>query len=445
MSEPQATRLALPAQSGITAAQAAQAAPAPASGRAHSRHAVVAAAVGNGLEMYDFTVFSFFAATIGRLFFPTTSPLASLMLSFATFGAGFVMRPLGAVLIGHLADRRGRKAALTLTIGLMTAGTALIAFAPTYTSIGLAATALVVLGRLLQGLSAGGEIGAASALLMESAGKRNRCFLVSWQGATQGGAALAGALTGAAFNALLSPEAMQSWGWRIPFMIGLLIAPVGMYIRRNLQETHEAGTAHAGLKTVFRQYWREMLLGMLLMTGSTSGMYITVFYMPTYLIQSLHLPPVTAFLAACMAGLTMLVMSPLFGMLGDRLQTRKPIIVVAILASLTWCYPNFLLLTSHATLTSVVLQIGLSVAIMSISGGTGGAMMLEAFPRQYRATGMSVMYSAGVTVFGGFAPLIVTALIAATGSPMAPAWYLMAASTISLVALMFFPTHPGRD
>lgn len=440
MSEPQAARLPLPGQSGIAPAQ-----DAPATSRPHSKRAIVAAAIGNGLEMYDFTVYSFFAATIGRLFFPTSSPAASLMLSFATFGAGFVMRPLGAVLIGHLADRRGRKAALTLTIALMTAGTALIAFAPTYGSIGLAATALVVFGRLLQGLSAGGEVGAASALLMESASKRNRCFLVSWQGATQGGAALAGALTGAACSALLSPEAMQSWGWRIPFLLGLAIAPVGMYIRRHLKETHEDGGAHADLKAVFREHWRVLLLGMLLMTGSTSGMYITVFYMPTYLIHSLHMPPVTAFLAACMAGLAMLVMSPLFARLADRLPTRKPVIVVAIVCSLLWCYPNFLMLTSHPSLVAVVIQIGISVTISSISGGAGGALMLEAFPRQHRATGMSVMYSAGVTLFGGFAPLIVTWLIATTGSPMAPAWYLICASSISLVALMLFPSHPGRD
>ena len=442
MIESQPVSLSLPPQPG--AANSTAGTP-PTAERAHARRAVVAAAIGNGLEMYDFTVYSFFAATIGRLFFPSASPLASLMLSFATFGAGFVMRPLGAVLIGHFADRRGRKAALTLTIGLMTAGTALIAFAPTHASIGLAATALVVFGRLLQGLSAGGEIGAASALLMESASKHKRCFLVSWQGATQGGAALAGALTGAAITATLSPEAMVSWGWRIPFMIGLLIAPVGFYIRRNLKETHVSSTEHANLKTVFGQYWRVLLLGMLLMTGSTSGMYITVFYMPTYLIQSIHMPPVTAFLAACMAGLAMLVMSPIFGRLADRLPTRKPIIVVAVLASLAWCYPNFLLLTTHATLVSVVLQIGVSVTIMSISGGAGAAMMMEAFPREHRATGMAVMYSLGVTVFGGFAPLIVTWLIAATGTPMAPAWYLMTASTISLIALTLFPSHPGRD
>jgi len=430
------TALSSPAGTASTAA--------PTAARPHSRRAIVAAAIGNGLEIYDFTVYSFFAATIGKLFFPSSSPLASLLLSFATFGAGFVMRPLGAVLIGSLADRRGRKTALTLTIALMTAGTALIAFTPPHASIGVTATVLVVLGRLLQGLSAGGEVGAASALLLESASKRNRCFLVSWQAATQGGAALLGALTGAAVSALLSPEAMHDWGWRLPFLLGLLIAPVGMYIRRHLQETHEGGQ-HGGIGAVFREHGRTLLLGMLLMTGSTSSMYIMVFYMPTYLVNTLHMPPVTAFLAACMAGLAMLVVAPLFGLLADRLPRRKPLLFAGGLASLALVYPNFMLLSSGPALPITMALIGGAVALMSVGSGAGAALMMEALPRHHRATGMSVMYSLGVTVFGGFAPLIVTWLIAATGSSMAPAWYLLASACISLSALALFPSHPGRD
>ena len=413
--------------------------------RPHSRRAVVAAAIGNGLEMYDFTVYSFFAATIGKLFFPSSSPLASLLLSFATFGVGFVMRPLGAVLIGNLADQRGRKAALTLTIALMTAGTALIAFTPTHASIGVAATVLVVIGRLLQGLSAGGEIGAASALLLETASKRNRCFLVSWQAATQGGAALLGALTGAAVSALLSPDAMLEWGWRLPFMLGLLIAPVGMYIRRHLQETHEGGSTHGGVGKVFREHGRTLLLGTLLMTGSTSSMNIMVYYMPTYLVTSLHLPPVTAFLAACTAGAAMLVLAPLFGLLADRLPRRKPLLFAGGLTSLALVYPNFTLLSAGPSLPLTMALIGAAVTLSSVSSGAGAALLMEALPRHQRATGMSMMYSFGVTVFGGFAPLIVTWLISATGSNMAPAGYLITASCISLTALALFPSHPGRD
>lgn len=435
----------IPLRSDAAAALATPAGSA-AAARSPARHrAVIAAAIGNGLEIYDFTVYSFFAATIGRLFFPASSPLASLLLSFATFGAGFVMRPLGAVLIGGMADRRGRKAALTLTIALMTAGTALIAFTPSYASIGVAATVLVVLGRLLQGLSAGGEVGAASALLMESATQGRRCFLVSWQAATQGAAALLGALTGAAVSATLSPEALQSWGWRVPFVIGLLIAPVGIYIRRHLEETHTENRAHASLRAVVREHGRTLLLGVFLTTSSTSSMYIMVFYMPTYLVNTVHMPQVTAFLAACVAGLTMLVMAPVFGRLADRLPGRKPLLIGNSIVSLCVLLPNFALLSSGPGLPLTLCCIALSVTIGSVGSGAGAAMMMEALPRHHRATGMSIMYSVGVTVFGGFAPLIVTWLIAATGSPMAPAGYLFCASAISFVALLLFPSHPGRE
>lgn len=433
----------LPLRSDAAAGVVTPAASAAANPRARHR-AVVAAAIGNGLEIYDFTVYSFFAATIGRLFFPTSSPTASLLLSFATFGAGFVMRPLGAVLIGGMADRRGRKAALTLTIALMTAGTALIAFTPTYASIGVAATVLVVLGRLMQGLSAGGEVGAASALLMESASQGRRCFLVSWQAATQGAAALLGALAGAAVSASLSPDALQSWGWRVPFVIGLLIAPVGIYIRRHLEETHTEDTAHASLRAVIREHGRTLLLGIFLMTSSTSSMYIMVFYMPTYLVNTVHMPQVTAFLAACVAGLTMLVMAPLFGRLADRLPRRKPLLIVNSIVSLCVMLPNFALLSSGPGLPLTLCCIALSVTIGSVGSGAGAAMMMEALPRHHRATGMSIMYSVGVTIFGGFAPLIVTWLIATTGSRMAPAGYLLCASLISFLALLRFPSHPNR-
>ncbi|WP_322047616.1 MFS transporter [Paraburkholderia sp. J67] len=415
--------------------------------RAPTRRAIVAAAIGNGLEMYDFTLYSFFAVTIGKLFFPAGSALTSLLLSFATFGVGFLMRPLGALLIGNLADRRGRKAALTLTIALMTAGTALIALTPSYASIGVSATILVVIGRLLQGLSAGGEVGAASALLMESGGKARRCFLVSWQAATQGGAALLGALSGVAVSAWLPPDALQAWGWRLPFLVGLLIAPVGFYIRRHLEETHvsEANSAFNGVRVVLREHARTLVLGTFLMTSSTSSMYVIVFYMPTYLVRTLHMPSVTAFAATCVSGFTMLVLAPLFGRFADRLPRRKPLLIANSLLSMLIVIPNFTLLSSGPGLPLTMMCVAISGTLMSIGTGAGTAMMMEALPRHHRATGMSIMYSFGVTIFGGFAPLAVTWLISATGSRMAPAGYLLCASLISFTALLLYPSNPGRD
>nr|WP_231752986.1 MFS transporter [Burkholderia sp. TSV86] len=252
------------------------------------RRTVAAAALGNGLEFFDFTVYSFFAALIGKLFFPATTDIGALMVSLATFGVGFVARPLGSIAIGAYADRAGRKPALVLTVGLMALGTGMIGFAPTYAAIGVAAPVLVVTGRLLQGFSAGGEVGAATTLLMESGGARRRGEMVSWQMASQGAAALVGAFVAAALSRLLPHDALMSWGWRVPFVFGLLIGPLGFYLRRHLDDTlhqavaaAEAHGAAAGMPAApsraARISWRQIMAGTLLVVGGTSTMYTIVF------------------------------------------------------------------------------------------------------------------------------------------------------------------------
>lgn len=404
-----------------------------------TRRIVAAAAIGNGLIMYDFTVYSFSAAIIGKLFFPSSSPLASLLMSLATFGAGFIMRPLGAMIIGNLADRKGRKAGLTLSIALMTLGTGIIAFTPSYASIGVAATLLLVFARLMQGLAAGGEIGAASAVLMELASKGRRCYVVSWRAASQGAAALAGALVGAFTTAALTPEAMQDWGWRIPFVLGMLIGPVGWYIRRHMAETPMQERHRPTLKHVFAQHPRALWFGILLMAAPSASIYITVFYMPTYLVTTLHLPPVTSLLTACLAGTVIFFGNPLLARVADRQRRRKPIQALTLISCIVLVYPAFLALTHGVGALASLLIIAGYAAVAFSNGGASSVMMLEAFPRHHRAAGMSMIYSFGVTVFGGFSPFIVTWLIAQTGNPMAPAWYLLAALCISLFALARFP------
>ncbi|MDH2431511.1 MFS transporter [Pokkaliibacter sp. MBI-7] len=410
--------------------------------RKSSASNVVAIVLGNGLEMYDFTVYSFFAAIIGKLYFPVSSSLGALLLSLATFGVGFFMRPLGAVLIGNYADKRGRKAALTLTILLMTIGTALIAFTPTYHQIGIAATLLLVMGRLLQGLSAGGEIGASSAMLMESGLAHRRCFLVSWQTASQGAAALCGALIGVGLSTAFTPAELESGWWRLPFILGLLIAPVGMYIRRQLDETHVVTAEHehkVSLRDVLRQHYRTLLLGILLMVASTSSMYLEVFYMPTYLIRNLHFPSSTAFAVASLAGAILFLVPPFVGKYCDTLKSRKTLPVCAMVLSLLVTYPAFLLLQQSTELLQAMLIIGGLILIMTAVASTIFVLMMEAFEPFSRATGISIMYAFGVTIFGGFAPFFVTALMAWTGSALVPAWYLMAATFISLIAMLLFP------
>ncbi|MGV2289612.1 MFS transporter [Trinickia sp. YCB016] len=420
--------------------------------RTSPRKVVVAASLGNALEMFDFTVFSFFAVLIGKQFFPVDNGgIVSLLLSLATFGIGFVMRPLGSIVIGNYADKRGRKPALMLTILLMALGTALIGFAPTYAQIGLAAPVLIVLGRLLQGFSAGGEIGASTAFLMESGTADRRGLMVSFQMVSQGAAALCGALAGTLLSNLLEPAALESWGWRVPFIFGLLIAPVGMYIRRHLDETHtQAEAGHAGEASaphggafgyVMKHHLREVVLGVLMIVGLTTAMYIVAFYMPSYSVKVLGMPKAGSFLSGCVAGLVMIVVSPLFGNLTDRLPSRKPLIVLGHAGILALIYPFFWAVNQYHSLAVMLPGVAILIGFLMVACSPAFLLTLEAFPARARVTGMGVIYAICVTIFGGFAQFIVTWLLHVTDNPLAPAFYMMAASAVSLAATLAFPSR----
>ncbi|WP_233885407.1 MFS transporter [Paraburkholderia flagellata] len=408
----------------------------PAATRQSQFRLIAACSIGNALEMYDFTVYSFFALLIGRLFFPSASPYGSLLLAVATFGIGFFMRPLGGLVIGSYADRRGRKAAMTLTIALMVAGTLCISVAPTYAQAGVLGSLVILAGRLLQGFSLGGEIGASTAMLMESGDVGQRGFRVSWQLGSQGISALIGALTGAVLYATLSPQALESWGWRLPFLGGLLIAPVGLYIRSKLDETHEAEPdAPSPLGTLMREHGAKVGLGILSITAGTVGMYLVVFFMPTYMIRVLKMPPSLSLLSGCATGFTMLVASLVSGRLADRLARRKRLVLGALLFNIVAIVPAFWLMTR---MPSVPLVLALSVMITAAAnlGSTPMLLMLmELLPASVRASGLSVIYSVGVTVFGGSSQFIVTWLLAKTGNPLSPAVYLVVCSLISLCAI----------
>lgn len=405
-----------------------------------SRKNIFAISLGNGLEMYDFTVYSFFAAIIGQLFFSASGPVTSLLLSLATFGVGFVMRPLGAVLIGNYADKHGRKAALSLTITLMTLGTGLIAFTPSYEHIGIFATISLVIGRLLQGLSAGGEIGAASAALMESNNKNKRCYMVSWQIASQGAAALCGALIAFTINNTLTPDEVHAWGWRIPFLLGLLIGPVGWYIRRHLdEEPMKNKDKSAPFKTVLSKQGKTIVCGVLMIWAGTATMYVEVFYMPTYLIKELNYSPTIAYAVAMLAGILLFTLMPIFGRFCDRLQSRKTLPLIAMLASFVLIYPAFLLLGSGISLVKALFIIGGLIALFAAANSSLFVLIMEAFQTQYRASGISMIYGFGVTIFGGFTPLFVASMISWSGNKMAPAFYLMIAIVVSCIAIWRFP------
>lgn len=413
---------------------------APSVAAASSRRALLATFLGNALEVYDFTVFSFFSAIIGRQFFPMASPTLSLIASLATFGAGFVARPVGAIVFGQYADRRGRKAALALTIALMAAGTAVVALTPSYEQLGLAAPILLLIGRLLQGLSAGAEIGVTSAFLLEIAAPSRRCFNVSWQAASQGAAALLGAIAALTIFTALPEADIETYGWRIPLLLGTLIGPIGWYVRRHLDEPSRVSntqTAAGEQRNSFSIF--TVAVGALVMMGSTATTYIVIFHMPTWLVTVVHLPRLTSFVAACAAGATLLIVAPLAGGLADRIPNRRVLPMACAIAALVLVLPVFNLLVHRPALPTLVIGVVALVACVAVSAGAGGALLLEGLPQEFRATGMSLIYSIGVTIFGGLSPLLVTCLGALTNDPRAPAWYLALSTLVSALAIAVYP------
>ncbi|MCY1201397.1 Proline/betaine transporter [compost metagenome] len=416
--------------------------------KAGNRRVILGASLGNGLEIFDFTVYSFFAGVIGRLYFPSESAYGSLLMAVAVFGVGFIMRPLGSMVLGAYADRKGRKAAMLATIMLMGAGTALIAFAPTHAQIGVLAPGLIVAGRLLQGFAAGGEVGAATTLLLESAGANQRAFFVSWQSISQGIAALLGASLGLLLTSILSEEALYSWGWRVPFVLGLLIVPVGVYIRRHIEETYtvdpDAAPKETPVWAVLSGHTRDLVQGILMIMSGTVMVYIVLFYMPTYMMQTHHIAAPTAYLFSCLASIVQVIAVYFTGRYVDRFRNSKKAMIVSILMGMAMAYPTFRMLELPDYLWLAVVFRMLLIVALGINMLTSTMLIVEALPRAVRATGMSMIYSFGVTIFGGSAQVVVTWLLKTTGNPMAPAWYVIGMLAVSLAATCMFKERHGR-
>jgi MHS family proline/betaine transporter-like MFS transporter len=398
------------------------------------RRAVVATTIGNTLEWFDFVMFGFLAPTMAKVFFPATDEKTGLLLAFATFGVPFLVRPLGAIVLGAYADRKGRRAALSLTIALMSLGTALLAITPGYTSFGILAPLLVVVARILQGLSAGGEFGSATAFLAEQDPAR-RGFFSSWQFASQGATTVLATGFGIALTGLLTPEQLESWGWRIPFACGALLGPVAYYIRTQLSETAEfrSITTHARpLQTVLTTQLRELTLCAGLAIAATVSAY-TMLFMPTFAAKQLGVPSSQAFAASLLGGVLQLVIVPIIGALSDR-YGRTRFSFFSALGILVCAYPLFAHLVgnpSFQTLLYVQTSIGLLVAVYL---GALGGLICDLFPPQTRTSGVSIGNAIAVTIFGGFAPVINSWLIAITGNNAAPSFYLSLGAALSLLA-----------
>jgi len=407
--------------------------------------AVLAASAGNALEFYDLLIFGYFAIVIGNQFFPTGDEWSSLMLSVGTFGISYVMRPLGSVLLGAYADRAGRKAALTVSITLMMIGSAIITFIPNYAAIGLWAPAVVVFARLLQGLSTGGEFGAATAFMVEHTKGGQRSFNASWQATTQGLATTLAAGVSALITYVLTQQQVNDWAWRIPFCFGLLIGPVGLYIRRYTPETPDfvkekasqlqANAVSSPLREVFSNELPELLLGAGLVIAMTGFNYVQKVYMPTYAIKQLSIPESASYLGAMVTGITVMIASPLAGKLCARIGTLPVYGVAASLIALT-TYPLFVVLVTWPSLSTLLaVQALVGILLGAILAPLPG-ILAEIFPTRTRGIGLALSYNVSVTIFGGFAPLIVTWLIEVTKSKTSPSWYVLATSFISLAALL---------
>ncbi len=415
------------------------------------RRAVKAASLGNAMEWFDFGIYAYLAGTIGRVFFPSGSETAQLLSSFATFAVAFLVRPLGGMVFGPMGDKVGRKKVLALTMILMAIGTAAIGLLPTYAAVGFWSPLLLILFRLLQGFSTGGEYGGASTFIAEYAPDKRRGYFGSFLelGTLAGYTGAAGLVT--ALTAWLGTGTMDAWGWRIPFLVAGPLGIVGLYLRLKLDDTpaylklgegnvhvNEAAnsvetTARGDLLRIFRQHWRPLLLCIALVGAYNVTDYMLLSYMPTYLSDELHYTETHGLLilVATMA-LLMLIINQV-GRLNDR-YGRKPLLMTGMLGFFLLSAPAFLLVRQGSLLgvSAGMLMLGLSLVCLL---GTMSAALPAMFPTSVRYGSLSVGYNLSASLFGGTTPLVITALIGATGSDMMPAYYAMAAALVGVVAV----------
>jgi MFS transporter, MHS family, proline/betaine transporter len=397
---------------------------------------IAAATIGNALEWFDILIYAYFAVTIASVFFPNSNPLVSMLLTFGSFGLSYVARPVGAIVLGAYADRAGRKAALTLSIQLMVIGTAVMAFMPPYAAIGLVAPAGIFAARLLQGFAVAGEFGSSTAFMVEHSTHR-KGFYSSWQLAGQNMAKLLAALFGFVLTSTLTSAQLHSWGWRVPFLFGLLVGPVGMYIRRKLDETPEfvqVTPTRTPVREVFATQKAELVVGAGIVAVATAGTYFSI-YMPTFATTRLHLAPAIGYIVAIVLALLGIVLCPVAGHVADRLGHTRLMLPAAIFMLLSF-FPVFLLITRHPGLPTLLVGLIWDALLQFAYVSASPAVMAGLFPARTRVTGLSLSYNLGVTLFGGFAPAIFTWLSAVTHDNAAPSFYLMLMATVSIVAVL---------
>jgi MHS family citrate/tricarballylate:H+ symporter-like MFS transporter len=408
-----------------------------AAGTASKFATVLRVTSGNFLEMFDFFLFGFYASHIAAAFFPAGSDFASLMFTFMTFGAGFLMRPLGAVILGSYVDRIGRRRGLILTLAIMAMGTILIAFVPGYASIGLLAPFLVLVGRLLQGFSAGVELGGVSVYLSEMATPGHKGFYVSWQSGSQQVAIMVAAVFGYALSLYMSPADIGAWGWRIPFFIGCLIVPFIFLIRRSLEETEtflarkHRPSASEAIRSIIDN-WQIVLAGMLLVVMTTVSFYLITVYTPTFGRNVLKLSETDSLVVTFFVGLSNLFWLPVMGALSDRIG-RRPLLIAFTALTIVTAYPAMAWLVAEPTFAKML---AVELWLSFLYGSYNGAMVValtEIVPASVRTAGFSLAYSLATALFGGFSLAISTSLIKLTGNNAAPALWMTFAAVCGLI------------
>ncbi|HEX4199033.1 MAG TPA: MFS transporter [Caulobacteraceae bacterium] len=399
---------------------------------------VAAAVMGNALEFYDFTTYTIFAVDIGRAFFPSHSPFASLMASLGTFGAGFLTRPVGALVIGGVADRIGRRPAMLLSFGLMGLAILGLSLTPSFAQIGLAAPIIVVLLRLIQGFALGGEVGPATAFLIEAAPLNQRGLIGAWQSASQSVSSLVGGAVGAIFAAMLAPHLLETYGWRAAFLLGALVLPFGLIIRRSLPETlhrpDAAAEAHDQNAGGMLAHMPILLFGLASILCFTTSTYVRL-YMTTYATTTLHMQAAAAYGASVVNGAAGVVFTLAGGWLSDR-YGRKPLMIVPLVAYLIVIYPAFWLMVRNHDAVTLWTATGVISALGSMSTGAALIVLAEGLRKELRSTGMGTVYAVAVALFGGVTQPLIAWVIHATGNAMAPAFYLMATTVVGIVAMV---------
>ncbi len=405
--------------------------------------AIIRVAAGNFIEAYDFVIYGYYAQYIGATFFPAGSEFASLMLAFVTFGAAYLIRPLGAILLGSYMDKHGRKKGLILTLSLMAIGTLSIAVTPGYAEIGLLAPLIVVAGRLIQGLSAGAEFGGVTIYLLEIATPGRRGFYCSWQPVSQQLAVVFSAAIGLALTAFVPPEQMTLWGWRIPLLIGTAAIPVVLWLRSSLEETEAFKQSHhvTRLPDVLRilaANWTLILTGTGMSVLMTTSFYLITTYTPAFARQVLGLVPTEVFQATLFAGVFNVLWLPAGGMLTDKFGAR-PLMLAVAAATVVCAYPAMLFLVAGPSFGKLLAVLLLYSMFFGLYAGGLIPLLAEIMPREVRTTGFSFAFVIATAIFGGFTPAIVTFLIEVTGNRAASGLWLSLAAAISLAAAAVLP------